>query len=234
MAKAQKIKQTKKTAQLVQKLTAVNLEEAIKKLQEITAGKRKFVESVDIAVNLGIDAKHSDQTVKGSVLLPNGSGKKVRVIVLTANEDQQKIAIEAGAIMAGLEDIVAKIEDGFVAFDCCVATPDVMQKISKIARKLGPRGLMPSPKNGTVTNDIKKAVSDALKGKIDFKNDKAGTVHCLVGKVDFDAKALLENAKAIIKALKDSKPESSKGKFIKEFYLNTTMGPSVQVAIDSL
>jgi len=234
MAKAQKIRQTKKTAQVVEKLTAANLEEAIKKLQELTSGKRKFVESVDIAANLGIDAKQSDQTVKGSVLLPNGSGKKVRVIVLTANEDQQKIALEAGAIMAGLEDIVAKIEDGFVAFDCCVATPDVMQKISKIARKLGPRGLMPSPKNGTVTTDIKKAVSDALKGKIDFKNDKAGTVHCLVGKVDFDANALLENAKAIIKALKDSKPESSKGKFIKEFYLNTTMGPSVQVAIDSL
>jgi large subunit ribosomal protein L1 len=109
-----------------------------------------------------------------------------------------------------------------------------MQKISKIAKKLGPRGLMPSPKNGTVTTDIKKAVLDALRGKVDFKNDKAGTVHCQIGKVDFDLKFLLENTKAIIKAIKDAKPESSKGKFVKEFYLNTTMGPSVQVAVDSL
>lgn len=228
-------KNTKKVEQVVEKHSAANLEEAIKKVQELSsAKKRKFNESIDIAVNLGIDAKQSDQTVKGSVLLPNGSGNKVRVIVFTANEDVKKAALEAGAILAGLEDLVLKIEGGFLDFDCCVATPDVMQKISKIARKLGPRGLMPSPKNGTVTTDVKKAVSDALKGKVDFKNDKAGTVHCLVGKVDFDAKALIENAKAVIKAIKDSKPESSKGKFIREFYLNTTMGPSVQVAIDSL
>jgi large subunit ribosomal protein L1 len=109
-----------------------------------------------------------------------------------------------------------------------------MQKISKVAKKLGPRGLMPSPKNGTVTADVQKAVSEALKGKINFKNDKAGTVHCLIGKVDFEANALIENIKAVIKAVKDVKPESSKGKFIKELYLNTTMGPSVKVAVDSL
>lgn len=234
MTKVKKQK-TKKIEQVIEKYTAANLEDAIKKVQELAASKkRKFVESVDIAANLGIDAKQSDQTVKGSVLLPNGSGKKVRVIVFAGNDDQKKIALDAGAIFAGLEDLVAKIEGGFLDFDCCVATPDVMQKISKVAKKLGPRGLMPSPKNGTVTADVKKAVSDALKGKIDFKNDKAGTVHCLVGKVDFDSKALLENAKAIVKAIKDAKPESSKGKFVKEFYLNTTMGPSVQVAIDSL
>lgn len=225
----------KNNKKVVEKISAANLEEAIKKVQEISSEKkRKFNESVDLAINLGIDAKQSDQAVKGSVLLPNGSGKKVRVIVFAANEEQKKSALEAGAILAGLEDLVAKIEGGFLDFDCCVATPDVMQKISKVAKKLGPRGLMPSPKNGTVTADVKKAVSDALKGKVDFKNDKAGTVHCLVGKVDFDAKALLENAKAIVKAIKDAKPESSKGKFIKEFYLNTTMGPSVQVAVDSL
>lgn len=225
----------KNNKKVVEKISATNLEEAIKKVQELsTAKKRKFNESVDIAVNLGIDAKQSDQAVKGSVLLPNGSGKKVRVIVFSANEEQKKSALEAGAILAGLEDLVAKIEAGFLDFDCCVATPDVMQKISKVAKKLGPRGLMPSPKNGTVTADVKKAVSDALKGKVDFKNDKAGTVHCLVGKVDFDSKALLENAKAIVKAIKDAKPESSKGRFIKEFYLNTTMGQSVQVAVESL
>lgn len=234
MTKVKKAQKAKKT-QVVEKFTATNLEAGIQKIQELAAaGGRKFIESVDLAANLGIDPKQSDQTVKGSVLLPHGSGKKVKVIVFAGNEDQQKLALETGAMMAGLEDLIAKIEEGFVDFDCAVATPDVMQKISKVARKLGPRGLMPSPKNGTVTTDIKKAVSDALKGKIDFKNDKGGTVHCLVGKANFDAKALLENAKAIVKAIKDSKPESSKGKFIKEFYLNTTMGPSVQVAIDSL
>ena len=227
-------KNTKKIEK-TEKISVANLEDGIKKIQELAAAKkRKFVESVDIAVNLGIDAKQSDQAVKGSVLLPNGSGKKVKVIVFCANDAQKEAALKAGAIMAGLEDLVTKIEGGFLDFDCCVATPDVMQKISKVAKKLGPRGLMPSPKNGTVTADVQKAVADALKGKVNFKNDKAGTVHCLVGKVDFDVKDLLENAKAVVKAIKDVKPEASKGKFIKEFYLNTTMGPSVQVAIDSL
>lgn len=220
---------------LVQQIQASNLEEGIKKIQELSATKkRKFVESVDIAVNLGIDAKQTDQTVKGSILLPHGSGKKIKIIVFSGNEEQKKSALEAGASMVGLEDLIAKIEEGFLDFDCCVATPDVMQKISKVAKKLGPRGLMPSPKNGTVTTDVKKAVADALKGKIDFKNDKAGTVHCLVGKVNFDSQSLVENTKTIVKAIKDAKPEGTKGKFIKEFYFNTTMGPSVQVAIDSL
>ncbi|MBM3579997.1 MAG: 50S ribosomal protein L1 [Alphaproteobacteria bacterium] len=217
------------------KHSAANLEEAIKKIQELaTANKRKFNESVDVAVNLGIDAKQSDQSVKGSVLLPHGSGKKVRVIVFAANEDQQKTALEAGAIFAGFEDLVAKIEGGFLDFDCCVATPDVMPKISKVAKKLGPRGLMPSPKNGTVTNDIKKAVTEAMKGKVDFKNDKAGTVHCMIGKVDFDAKNLLENLQMVVKAIKAAKPEAAKGKFLKEFFLSSTMGPSVQVAVESI
>ncbi len=233
--KEKKVKKIKQAKVIEQKYSAANLEEAIKKVQELSGTtKRKFNESIDIAVNLGIDAKQSDQTVKGSILLPNGSGKKVRVIVFSANEEQKKAALEAGAILAGLEDLVAKIEEGFLDFDCCVATPDVMQKISKVAKKLGPRGLMPSPKNGTVTTDVKKAVSEALKGKADFKNDKAGTVHCLIGKVDFEVSALLENTKAVVKAIKEAKPESSKGKFIKEFYLSATMGPSVQVAVDSL
>lgn len=234
MAKDKKNK-VKKQKVVVEKITAATLEEGVKKVQELAiAKKRKFVESIDIAVNLGIDAKQTDQTVKGSVLLPHGSGKKVKVIVFAANEEQRKLALETGAIVAGLEDLVAKIEGGFLDFDCCIATPDVMAKISKVAKKLGPRGLMPSPKNGTVTTDIKKAVSEALKGKADFKNDKGGTVHCLVGKVDFDVKALLENMQTVIKAIKDAKPENAKGRFIKEFYLNSTMGPSVQVAVESL
>lgn len=235
MTKTKKQKTVKKATQVLENYSTANLEDGIKKVQELSAAKRrKFVESLDLAFNLGIDAKQSDQAVKGSVLLPNGSGKKVRVIVFASNDDQKKIALEAGAAEAGLEDLVVKIENGFLEFDCCIATPDVMQKISKVAKKLGPRGLMPSPKNGTVTTDVKKAVSDAMKGKVDFKNDKAGTVHCMVGKVNFDFSALLENAKAVVKAVRDSKPESSKGKFIKEFYLNSTMGPSVKVTTDSL
>jgi len=224
-----------KKIEQIEQYTASNFEEGIKKVKELAAGKqRKFVESIDIAVNLGIDTKQSDQTVKGSVLLPHGSGKKVKVAVFVANDDQKKLALDAGAAIAGLEDLMAKIDAGEIDFDTCIATPDVMQKISKVARKLGPRGLMPSPKNGTVTNDIKKAITEALKGKVDFKNDKGGTVHCLVGKVNFEDGALVENTKAVLKAIKDAKPEASKGKFVKEFYLSSTMGPSVQVVMESL
>ncbi len=211
------------------------LEEALKKVLESTKeSAKKFVESIDIAVNLGIDAKPSDQMVKGSLVLPNGSGKKVRVLVFAGNEDVKATALKAGAVHAGLEDLVAKIEGGFLDFDCCIATPDIMAKISKVAKKLGPRGLMPSPKNGTVTTDVKKAVEDALKGRVDFRNDKAGTVHCLIGKANFEFDALLVNLKAVIKAIKDAKPEASKGKFIKDFYINSTMGPAIKVATQSL
>ena len=201
----------KKSKAIQDKIKVDNLEDAINKVKELSnSKKRKFIESIDIAVNLGIDPKQSDQAVKGSILLPNGSGKKIKVIVITGNEEQQKSALDSGALMAGLEDVVAKIEAGFLDFDCCIATPDVMPKISKIAKKLGPRGLMPSPKNGTVSNDVKKAVQEAIKGKADFKNDKGGTVHCLVGKVSFETEALLQNAQVVIKAIKDAKPENAK------------------------
>lgn len=211
------------------------LEEALKKVLELSKeSAKKFVESIDIAVNLGVDAKQSDQTVKGSLVLPNGSGKKVRVLVFAGNDEVKATALKAGALHAGLEDLVTKIEGGFLDFDCCIATPDVMAKISKVAKKLGPRGLMPSPKNGSVTTDVKKAVEDALKGKVDFKNDKAGTVHCLIGKANFEFDALLVNLKAVIKAIKDAKPEAAKGKFIKDFYINSTMGPAIKVSTQSL
>ncbi|NBR95777.1 MAG: 50S ribosomal protein L1 [Proteobacteria bacterium] len=227
------MKKTKK--QIQQKLIAKTIEEAIENIKTISAEKkRKFIESVDIAINLGIDPKQSDQAVKGSLLLPNGSGKQVKILVLTGNEDLQKIAIQSGALMSGLEDIIAKIDGGFLDFDCCIATPEVMPKLAKIAKKLGPRGLMPSPRNGTVTNDIKKAVSEAIKGRVDFKNDKGGTVHCLVGKINFETKQLLDNVLAIVKVIKESKPESSKGKFIRSFYINSTMGPSIEVPAESI
>lgn len=212
-----------------------SLEEAVLEILKISKLKpKKFVESVDIAVVLGVDAKQSDQLVKGSIVLPNGSGKATKVLVFTSNENIKKMAIDMGAAYAGLEDMISKIDSGFLDFDCCIATPDVMQKISKVAKKLGPRGLMPSPKNGTVTNDVSKAISDALKGKIDFKNDKSGIVHCLVGKVNFEVSHLVENIKSVIKALKDAKPDNAKGKYIKAFYINTTMGPSLKVSLDKL
>lgn len=227
------MKKTKK--QIQQKIVAKTIEEAIENIKNISAEKkRKFIESIDIAINLGIDPKQSDQAVKGSVLLPNGSGKQVKIIVLTGNEDLQKTALQAGAFMTGLEDVIAKIDGGFLDFDCCIATPEVMPKLAKIARKLGPRGLMPSPRNGTVTNDVKKAVSEAVKGRVDFKNDKGGTVHCLVGKINFETNQLLENITAVVKVIKESKPESSKGKFIRSFYINSTMGPSVEVIAESI
>ncbi len=216
-------------------INSFTLEEALKKVLELSKGSGiKFVESIDIAAILGIDAKQSDQMVKGSVVLPSGSGKKVRVLVFAANDEIKNKALSAGAAFAGLEDLVVKIEGGFLDFDCCIATPDVMQKISKVAKKLGPRGLMPSPKNGTVTNDVVKAIEDALKGKVDFRNDKSGIVHCLIGKADFEFDALLANLKAVVKSIRDAKPESSKGKFIKDFYINSTMGSAVKVATHSL
>jgi large subunit ribosomal protein L1 len=219
--------------QKIVKLSAKDLSEAIAILLE-SSKERKFVESIDLAVNLGVDPKQSDQNVKGSIVLPHGSGKKVKIAVITANEDQQKLALEKGAEFAGNEELIAKISEGFTDFDCCIATPDVMPKISKIARKLGPRGLMPSPKNGTVTADIENAIAENLKGKINFKNDKSGTVHCLTGKADFDNAKIKENIETIIKAIKDAKPEGSKGKYIKSIFISTTMGPSVEIAAGSI
>ncbi len=230
-----KVKKAKSDKKILVRQSAANLEEAVKKAQELSqTNQRKFNEALDIAIKLGIDAKQTDQSVKGSILLPNGLGKKVRVIVFSNNEDQKKVALESGAMLVGLEDLIARIEEGFTDFDCCIATPDVMQKISKVAKKLGPRGLMPSPKNGTVTTDVKKAVLDAMKGKVDFKNDKSGIIHCSAGRVNFTTDQLVENIKTIVKAVKDSKTENSKGKFILHFYLNSTMGPAISVNVDSL
>ena len=221
------------------KITVTNsdlgLEEGIKKLKELCkTNQKKFDESIDIAVKLGIDTKQSDQSVKGSVVLPAGSGKKVKVLVFTADDTISKSALDAGASLVGLEDLITKIEGGFLDFDYCIATPDVMQKISKVAKKLGPRGLMPSPKNGTVTQDVVKAVKDALKGKINFKNDKAGIIHCLVGKASFEVKDLISNINSVVKAVKDAKPEGSKGKYIRNFYINSTMGSAIKINPESI
>lgn len=209
-----------------------NLDLAIKKAKELSVVKNlKFKESVDVAINLNLDSK---QSIKGSVVLPKGSGKTARIIVLTESEEQQKLAVEAGAIMSGLDDLILKIEEGFVEFDYCIATHDAMHKISRLAKKLGPRGLMPNQKNGTITNEVTKSVSEFLGSKISFKSDKFGIVHCLVGKSDFNEESLSENILAVIKAIKDLKPDNSKGRFIKSLYLKTTMGSSIKLSSDSL
>ena len=195
---------------------------------------RKFVESVDIAFNLNIDAKQSNQNIRSAVELPAGSGKTVRVIVFTDNEDLQQKAIKAGAIKAGLSDLAKEIEDGFLGFDYCVATPSAMKSLGKVAKILGPRGLMPNPKNGNISDDVETVVKQAIKGKINFKNDKYGIVHVLAGKINFSDEDLISNIKAIISAVKEAKPESIKGKYIKSVYLSTTMGPSVALDIDNI
>jgi large subunit ribosomal protein L1 len=212
-----------------------NLDQAIDNLLKYSSKKkRKFNESVDIAVTLGIDPKQSNQMVKGSIILPNGSGKKYKILVLTSDKEAQKKILEVGATYSGDDEMVEKIIAGFDDFDICITTPEYMPKVNKAARKLGPRGLMPNAKNGTVTDDLEKAVTDSLKGKVNFKNDKYGIVHSLVGKVNFSKENLFENINTILKSISDLKPETSKGKFIKRLFINSTMGKSFEVDVNSL
>lgn len=196
------------------------------------AKQRKFVETVDLIFNLNVDAKQSNQNVRGAVALPAGTGRSVRIVVFTSSEAQQKEAVAAGAVKAGADELVAEIDGGFMDFDYCISTPDYMKSLSKIAKKLGPRGLMPNPKNGNVVDDVVAAIKIALKGKINFKNDKYGIVHTNIGKVNFAMEDLLNNAKAVITAIKEAKPEAVKGKYIKSVFLSTTMGPSVAIDIE--
>lgn len=211
----------------------VDIASAVKLIKKNAEDKaRKFVEAVDLIFNLNIDARQSNQNIRGSVALPAGTGKSVRIIVFTDDESLQKDAIKAGAVKAGLGELMSEIESGFMDFDYCIATPDAMKHLSKIAKKLGPRGLMPNPKNGNVTNDVVEAINVAIKGKINYKNDKFGIVHTMVGKVNFSDNDLISNIKAVVNAIKESKPEAVKGKYIKSVYLSTTMGPSVAVDIE--
>ena len=188
----------------------------------------KFNETVELAINLGVDPKHSDQVVRGTVVLPNGLGKSVRVLVL-ASGDKQREASEAGAEFVGGDDMVAKIMEGWTDFDAVIATPDMMRSAGKLGKVLGPRGLMPNPKTGTVTADISKAVKETKAGKVEFRVDKAGIVHCPVGKINFDAAKLAENAHVVIVAVVKAKPAAAKGKYVKKITLTSTMGPAILV-----
>jgi large subunit ribosomal protein L1 len=188
----------------------------------------KFNETVELAINLGVDPKHSDQVVRGTVVLPHGLGKKVRVLVI-ASGDKVREATEAGADFVGGEDMVTKVAGGWTDYDAVIATPDMMKSAGKLGKVLGPRGLMPNPKTGTVTFDVAKAIGETKGGKVEFRVDKAGIVHCGIGKINFDAAKLAENAHAIINAVIKAKPAAAKGKYVKRITLTSTMGPGIQV-----
>ena len=207
------------------------LEEAISKVKELS--HTKFDETVDLAFNLGVDPRKSDQMVRGTVVLPHGTGKTLRVLVFAKGE-KEKEARDAGADFVGAEDMVEKITKGRLDFDKVVATPDIMGVVGKLGKVLGPRGLMPNPKLGTVTFDVAKAVKDIKAGKVEYKTEKAGVVHVPIGKVSFDAQKLQENAKAIVESVNKAKPSTSKGKYLKGLYLSSTMGPSIKVDINSV
>ncbi|MFZ8831644.1 MAG: 50S ribosomal protein L1 [Thermodesulfobacteriaceae bacterium] len=207
-------------------------EEAIKLALETATAK--FDETVEVAVNLGVDPRHADQMVRGSVLLPHGTGKSVRVLVF-AKGDKAKEALEAGADYVGDEDLIKKIqEEEWLDFDKAIATPDMMPQVSKLGKILGPRGLMPSAKTGTVTFDVAKAVRDIKAGKVDFKVDRGGVVHAPIGKVSFGEKKLLENLAAFMDALIKAKPPGAKGQYIKGITISTTMGPGIKVDVNDI
>ena len=192
-----------------------------------SASFAKFDESVDLVVRLGVDPRHADQMVRGAVVLPNGLGKDVRVLVFAKGEKERE-AREAGADYVGAEDLVAKIQEGWFEFDTAIATPDMMGVVGKIGKLLGPRGLMPNPKVGTVTFDLARAVKESKSGKVEFRVEKAGIIHAPVGKVSFEGELLQQNILALIDALMKAKPAAAKGTYVKKISLSSTMGPGVR------
>jgi len=210
----------------VDKLKKYNFEEAIQ--LAIDSSYASFDETVDIAVRLGVDPRHADQMIRGAVVLPNGVGKEMRVAVFVKGE-KEKEAVEAGADYVGAEDLVEKIQGGWLDFDKAIATPDMMGLVGKLGRVLGPRGMMPNAKLGTVTFDIGKAVSEVKSGKIDFKVEKAGIVHAPVGKVSFGSQKLIENVAAFLEIIMRLKPSTSKGIYIRSIAVASTMGPGIKI-----
>jgi large subunit ribosomal protein L1 len=202
--------------------------DAVEALRKVAFAK--FDETMELTLNLGVDPKYADQMVRGTTVLPNGLGKSVRVAVVTQGE-KMKEAESAGADFIGAEDLVAKIQGGWTDFDAMVATPDMMKEVGKLGKILGPRGLMPNPKLGTVTFDLTKAVGELKAGKVEFRVDKTGIIHCPVGKKSFEALKLTENINALVDAVVKAKPAAAKGKYIKSAYLCTTMSPSVRLDV---
>ncbi len=204
-----------------------HLDEAVDILQSFD--KPSFDESIDISVNLGVDPKHADQLVRGTVSLPNGTGKDVKVVVVTKDDNKAKIAKDLGAIESGSDDVIAKINKGWVGFDVMIASPDMMAEVGKLGRVLGPRGLMPNPKVGTVTPDIEKAVKEVMAGKVEYRVDKAGIIAVGVGKMSFEKNHIIENVKTCMSAILKAKPSSVKGIYFKKFTISSTMSPGLKI-----
>ena len=215
---------------LIDKEKTYSLDEAIAKLKEVSkVMQRKFDETVETIFRLGVDPKYADQMVRGSVVLPNGLGRELKVLVIASGE-KLKEAEEAGANYVGGEELINKIaNENWIDFDIVIATPDMMPKLAKLGKILGPRGLMPNPKVGTVTTDVKKATTEAKKGRVEFKVDKTGNLHVPVGKISFDDNKLKENILAVVDAVLKAKPSGAKGQYVKNVVLKTTMSPSIKL-----
>jgi large subunit ribosomal protein L1 len=215
----------------VDKTREYAIEEAVEVLKSMPPAK--FNETVEFSARLGVDPKHADQQVRGTVLLPHGTGKLVRVLVLTRGEKEQE-ASAAGAEFVGSVDFIEKIKGGWFDFDVAIATPDMMGEVGKLGKLLGPRGLMPNPKSGTVTFEVAKAVKEAKAGKIEYRVDKGANIHVPVGKVSFEKQKLVENIKALAQELLRAKPVSAKGKYIRSVHISSTMGPSLEIDMNTL
>ena len=223
-----KTKAAKKAAEIVDKNKLYTVEEAFELIEKLP--KRKFDETVELHVRLGVDSRNADQQVRGTVVLPNGTGKTVRVLVI-AKGDKAKEAMDAGADFVGAEEMITKIQnENWFEYDVIVTTPDMMGVIGRIGKVLGPKGLMPNPKSGTITMDVKKAVQDIKAGKVEYRLDKTNITHLAIGKVSFGPQKLKENYVVIMDALVKAKPAAAKGQYIKGIALTTTMGPGIQVA----
>jgi len=224
-------KRTRLIREKVDVLKEYDISEALTLLKEFATAK--FRESVDVAINLGIDARKSDQNVRGATVLPNGTGRDVRVAVFTQGANAEK-ATAAGADIVGMEDLAEQVKAGNMDFDVVIATPDAMRVVGQLGQILGPRGLMPNPKVGTVTPDVTTAVNNAKAGQIRYRNDKNGIIHTTIGKADFEGEKLQQNLESLLEALKKAKPANAKGQYIKKISLSTTMGAGVKINASSL
>jgi large subunit ribosomal protein L1 len=211
--------------------SAFDIDEALKTLKEVAYAK--FDESVELAVNLGVNPRHADQMIRGTIMMPHGTGKKVRVAVIASGE-KAKEAEEAGADIFGGDDLVEKIQGGFLDFDACVATPDMMKSVGRLGKILGTRGMMPNPKSGTVTFEIATAVKQIKAGRLEFRVDKAGIIHCAIGKISFSEDQLKDNAIALVDQLLKMKPASVKGRYLKKVTVSSTQGPGLVIDIGSM
>jgi len=228
------MKRSKRFKEILEKIDTnkeYSLADAVNLLKE--SSKLKFVESLDCAIRLGVDPRHADQMVRGTVSLPNGTGKEVKVLVI-AKTPKDKEALDAGADYAGFEEYLDKIKGGWADVDVIIATPDTMSELGKLGRMLGPKGLMPNPKSGTVTMDVAKAVKEVKAGKIEFRVDKTGIVHSSLGKLNFETDKLVENAQAFLSTIIKLKPATAKGQYVKSLFLSSSMGPGLKISREEI